>query len=321
MTLICSGSLAYDRLLSYDGLFAESFLADRLDIINVCFVANDLQVAFGGTAGNIAYNLGLLGEKPLVAGCLGEDPDGGEYLRRLKDQGCLTEAVKIQAGRATAGCTIATDRHNNQLTFFHPGAMAAPSGFDPAALPRPFDQHLAIVSPGGQEEMKSLCQAYRELGYRFIFDPGQQIPAFSGPELTEMLEGAAIFICNEYEYDLFQKITGLSPEGIFQRAETVIVTLGAKGCDLIVPGRGSQHLDPVPVSSVANPTGAGDAFRAGLLKALGKPRPEHLITACRLGATVAAFCVETEGGPQAHRFTPAQVAARHAAAFREEINL
>jgi Sugar kinases, ribokinase family len=319
MTLICSGSLAYDRLLSYSGVFADSIIADKLNMLNVSYVADQLKVAYGGTAGNIAYNLGLLGEKPLIVSSLGDDPDGGDYLRRIGSWGFPLTTVKVQPGYMTAGCTIATDLNNNQFTFFHPGAMMAPSGFDPAELPQPYESHLAIVSPGGPQDMKSLCAAYHRLGLRFIFDPGQQIPLLSPEELAEMLEGAFIFICNEYEFELYKKKTGLSTDELFCRTEAIIVTKGEKGSELLVPGRGSQHISPVPVKQVANPTGAGDAYRAGLMKGLA--RREHLVTACRLGATVAAFCVESEGGPQHQTFSPAQVMARHASAFKEQINL
>ena len=319
MTLICSGSLAFDRLMAYPGLYAESFLADKLDLINVSFLVTKVETAYGGTAGNIAYNLGLLDEKPLIVGSLGNDPDGEDYRRRLADRGFPLEGVAVQNGHMTAGCTIATDQGNNQLTFFHPGAMLVPSGFKPADLPQPYDQHLAIISAGGLIEMKSLCADYRRLDIKFIYDPGQQIHAFSGEELIEMLEGSYIFVCNEYELELFKNISGLSSEELFRYTQAVIVTKGEKGSELLAPGRGSQHIPPVPVRRVANPTGAGDAFRAGLMK--GLCHGEHLITACRLGATVAAFCVESEGGPQHQTFSPAQVMARHASAFKEQINL
>ncbi|MDR1043742.1 MAG: carbohydrate kinase family protein [Candidatus Adiutrix sp.] len=317
MSLICSGSLAFDRLMTYPGLYAESFLPDKLDLINLSFLVDKVERAYGGTAGNIAYNLGLLGEKPLIAASLGEDPEGEDYRRRLAGFGFSLEAVASQSGQLTAGCTIATDRNNNQLTFFHPGAMLLPSGFQPADLPRPHDRHLAIVSAGGLTEMKSLCAEFRRLEIKFIFDGGQQIHAFSGRELIDMLEGSFIFVCNEYEFELFKRISGLKEEELFRYTETVIVTLGEKGGRLLTAGRGSQHLSPVPARRVVNPTGAGDAFRAGLMK--GLYRGWHLISACRLGATVASFCVEVEG-TQDQSFTLNEVAARHAAAFKEQLN-
>lgn len=321
MTIICSGSLAIDRLYSFPGSFADNIIADKIEMMNVCFVVDTSSAAFGGTAGNIVYNLGLLGEKPCTVACLGDDGDGKNYLNWLAEQNLPLDSIKVLPGRSTAGCTITTDKKSNQITCFHPGAMMTPSGFDPAMLPQPYNQHLAIVSPGGPDEMKNLCKAYRELGFRFILDPGQQITMFSGKELIDMLEGSSMLICNEYEFELLREYSGLNIEGLFSYTEAVIVTKGPGGSDLIVPGRGSQHIDALPVAKVANPTGAGDAYRAGLLKALAKERPEHLISACRLGATVAAFCVENEGGPQTHSFTPAKVASRHASFFKEQIQL
>ena len=318
MTIICSGSLAFDRLMSFPGVFADSFIAEKIHQVNVSYLVDRVSRVYGGTAGNIAYNLGLLGEKPLVAASLGDDPDGEDYLRRFKDWGLPLDALKIQPGRLTASCTVATDRNNNQFTFFHPGAMLLPSGFDPAGLPGPLDRHLAIISAGGPEEMKALAPAYHRLGVRFIFDAGQQIHAFDRAELLDLVEGAFIFICNEYEFELFKKITGLDLDGLFRSVQAVIVTRGEKGSELMVPGRGSQHISPVPVSRVGNPTGSGDAYRAGLMKGLALG--EHLITACRLGSTVASFCVEAEG-TQAQTFTLGEVAARHLAAYKEQIAL
>ena len=318
MTIICSGSLAFDRLMSFPGVFADSFIADKLDRINVSYLVEKAARAYGGTAGNIAYNLGLMGEKPLVAASLGDDPDGGDYLRRIESWGFPLTALKVQPGLMTAGCTVVTDRRNNQFTFFYPGAMLASSGFDPADLPPPHDRHLAIISAGGPEEMKSLSAACRRCGARFIFDAGQQLHAFSRDELLDLAEGAFIFICNEYEFELFKKITGLDIDGLFQRVQAVIVTRGEKGSALLVPGRGSQHIAPVPVSRVGDPTGAGDAYRAGLIKGLAQG--EALVTACRLGSTVASFCVES-AGTQEQTFTLGEVMARHLAAYREQITL
>ena len=318
MSIICSGSLAFDRMMTYPGLYADSFIADKLDLINISFLVSKVERAYGGTAGNIAYNLALLNEKPLIAGSLGDDPDGRDYLLHLEKMGLPLETIAVHSGEMTANCTIVTDRDNNQLTFFHPGAMALSSGFKAEALPGPVDRHLAIISPGGMEEMKSLCADYRRAGVKFIYDAGQQIHAFGQKDLLDMLEGSFIFTCNEYEFELFKKITGLSTEDIFQYTQAVIVTLGEKGSELLVAGRGSQHIAPVPPRQVINPTGAGDAFRAGLIKGLAAG--EHLITACRLGATVAAFCVEVEG-TQDQRFTLGEVMARHMAAFKEQLNL
>ncbi|MDR2725733.1 MAG: carbohydrate kinase family protein [Candidatus Adiutrix sp.] len=314
MTLICSGSLAFDRLMAYPGVFAESFIAEKMSQVSLSFLVDRVSRAYGGTVGNIAYNLGLLGEKPLVVASLGDDPDGADYLERFRSWGFPPEGLKVQPGQLTASCTVATDRANSQFTFFHPGAMLAPTGFDPASLGPPYDRHLAIISAGGPAEMLSLAEAYGRLGLPFILDAGQQIHAFSRDELLALSEGAAVFISNAYEFELFKKITGLDLDGLFQRVQTVIVTRGAEGSELMVPGRGSQHISPVPVRQAVNPTGAGDAYRAGFMTALA--RGEALVSACRLGSTVASFCVEVEG-TQEQTFTIGEVLARHQAFYRE----
>jgi len=313
MTLICSGSLAFDRLMTYPGVFAESLIAGKISQVSLSFLVDRVSRAYGGTAGNIAYNLGLLGEKPLVVASLGDDPDGADYLQRFRSWGLPQEGLKIQLGQLTASCTVVTDRDNSQFTFFHPGAMMTPSGFDPGSLAPPPARHLAIISAGGPSEMLSLAAAYGRLNLPFIFDAGQQIHAFGPAELLTLVEGAYIYVSNAYEFELFKKITGLDLDGLFQRVQAVIITRGAEGSELAVPGRGSQHIAPVPVSRVVNPTGAGDAYRAGLMMALA--RGEALASACRLGATVASFCVEVEG-TQDQNFTFNEVLARHQAFFK-----
>ncbi|MDL2226449.1 carbohydrate kinase family protein [Deltaproteobacteria bacterium OttesenSCG-928-M10] len=318
MTLICSGSLAFDRLLSVPGVFGDSLTGISPEMFNICLLVEKVKRTYGGTAGNVAYNLGLLGEKPLIVASLGDDPDGGDYRQRLAGLGLPLDAVITQKGRTTAGATIVTDSRDNMFNFFHPGAMNAATGFDPASLPGPVSDHLAIVSPGGAGEMLRLCRAYRSLGLKYIFDPGQQLPVFNPEELVDMLDGSFMFICNTFEFESYKSATGLADDDLFRHTEAIIVTRGSAGSDLLVPGRGSQHVGAVPVNQVVNATGAGDAFRAGLLAGLS--RGEHLITACRLGATVAAFCVEADGTQDQH-FTPAQVMARHASAFKEQINI
>ncbi len=318
MTLICSGSLAFDRLLSVPGLFGDSLSTVRLDSFNVCLLAEKVKRSFGGTAGNIAYNLTLLGEKPLVVASVGDDPDGHDYRRRLTEWGLSLEAVPAQGGQMTAGAIIATDSQGNMFNFFHPGAMAISTGFDPAALPGRPEDCLAIVSPGGIDEMRGLCRAYRAAGIKYIFDPGQQLPVFGAQELIDMLDGSYIFICNEFEFEAYQRVTGLTAEDMFKYTQIVIVTQGARGSELMVPGRGSQHIAPTPVREAVNATGAGDAFRSGLMKGLSQG--ERIIDACRLGSVVSSFCVEVEG-TQEQSYTPAQVMARYASVFKETINL
>ncbi|MDR2455192.1 MAG: carbohydrate kinase family protein, partial [Deltaproteobacteria bacterium] len=295
------------------GLFSDNILADKLSLLNVCFLVDRVDRVHGGTAGNIAYNLHLLGEKPQVIASVGDDPDGRDYLARLAEWGLSTAEVQEAPGLSTPGAYIATDSSGNQLLFFHPGAMAAKTSFDPGTLPGSPGSHHAIVSPGGFADMLRLSAKYRELGLPFICDPGQQTPAFTGDELIELLDGSVLLMTNEYELEIFKQRTSLSEHDLFRHTTAVLTTLGAKGSRLSTP-RGSQHVLAVPISKVGNPTGAGDSYRAGVLASLS--HGESLISACRLGATVASFCVEAEG-TQGHRFSPGEVISRHFRAFRE----
>ena len=313
MSIIVSGSLAFDRLAVYPGLFSDNIIADKLNLLNVCFLVDKVDRVHGGTAGNISYNLHLLGEKPVVVTSVGDDPDGRDYLSRLGEWGVPADHVRVSPGLSTAGAYIATDKSGNQLLFFHPGAMMARTDFDPASLPGPAAGHHAIISPGGFSDMLRLSARYRELGIPFICDPGQQTPAFSGKDLLDLLDGSAMLMTNEYELEIFKQRTSLSDQDLFRHTAAVLTTLGAKGSRLSTP-EGSQRIEAVPVAKVGNPTGAGDAYRAGVLAALS--HGESVLSSCLLGATIASFCVEAEG-TQGHRFTPGEVLGRHGQVFRE----
>jgi adenosine kinase len=308
--------LAFDRLSVFPGYFHEHILADKLDSLNISFLVDRVERAHGGTVGNIAYNLFLLQEKPLIISAVGNDPDGQDYLERFKSWDLSTEHILV-ADLATAGAFVATDKANNQLTFFNPGAMmGTETDFNPHDLPQPADQHLAIVSPGGKADMLRLSRLYQEQGVKYIFDPGQQVPVFSGDELLAMMDGSLMLIANYYEIEVILKKTGQSLEDLFQFTTAIVTTLGDNGSRLTTP-RSTQHIMPGPAEMVVNPTGAGDAYRAGVLKALY--HGESILTACRLGSTVASFCVEAKC-TQDHYFTPGTVLARHFRTFKEPVN-
>jgi adenosine kinase len=318
MTILVSGSLAFDRLADYPGLFRDSILADKLDILNVCFLIEKVVRFHGGTAGNIAYNLYKLGESPLIISSLGDDSDGKDYLKRISDWRLSKDAIKIAKDMGTSGVYIFTDKESNQLSFFTAGAMKAPADYKiREELKGSRKDHLAIVSPGGIADMQDLCRAYREKGVRFIFDPGQQVPVFSGKELLEMLEGAYMLMTNEYELDLLLKKTNMDNRSLFQKTGVIVTTLGAKGSLLVTPQK-TQHILPVPVKKVVNPTGAGDAYRAGLIKAIHKGL--DILSACRIGSSVASFCVESMG-TQEHTLSIKEVLSRCNETYGTEIKL
>ncbi len=307
MRILVSGSMAYDRIMTFPGKFADHILPDKLHILSVCFVLDGLSEKFGGTAGNIAYTLSLLGEKSTIIASAGRDFE--PYAAWLAKHGLSMEGIRRVPEELTAGAYITTDQSDNQITAFNPGAMKVQSGFSVETM-RPEDT-LAIVAPGCLADMKHYCARYKALGIPFFFDPGQNITAFSGEDLAEMLTGAGWLITNDYELQLIMNATGLSKESILHRVDTLITTLGEEGS--LINEKGTETRVPsARAGQVKDPTGAGDSYRAGLLRGLsmGKPLP----VAARMGAVAAAYCVE-QHGTQEHTFTQDEFWARYAENF------
>ncbi|HWR97809.1 MAG TPA: carbohydrate kinase family protein [Candidatus Methanoperedens sp.] len=309
--IVVSGSLAFDRIMDFPGKFSDHILPDKIHILNVCFAIDGLRENFGGTAGNIAYALALLGERPHVVAAVGRDFD--PYRTWMIRHHLPLEHLLEVPEELTAGAYITTDRSDNQITAFNPGAMRHRARFDPEAYPS--RETIAVVAPGNLEDMEHLARAWRERGVPYLFDPGQSLPAWSGEQLLELLRGALLFISNDYELELACRKTGRSPEDLLQLAGAVITTRGEQGSVLLHREEGLQrHLIPaVRPEKVADPTGAGDAYRGGLLKGLAHSRGA-LLHACRMGATAAAYAVEVYG-TQTYRFTPASFNERFLDAF------
>lgn len=309
MRILVSGSLAYDRIMSFPGSFADHILPDKLHILNVCFLVDGLEEKFGGTAGNIAYGLKLLGENPTIVATAGKD--FAAYEAWLRHCGLSLEGIRRVGGEFTAGAYITTDRSDNQITGFNPGAMKHCAEY-PVDEADPADT-LAIVAPGNLQDMQDFSRRYKAKGIPVMVDPGQNITAFSGDQLAEMLTGANYLISNDYELQLIENATKLTLAEITARAATVITTLGENG-SLIRQGGNEIQVPPCPVADVQDPTGAGDAFRAGFLKglAMGKA-PED---AAKLGSVSAAYAVEKHG-TQEHHFTWDEFTARYASVFGE----
>ncbi len=307
MQIFVSGSLAYDRIMDFPGRFADHILPEKIHILNVCFMVNGLIERCGGTAGNIAYNLRLLEERPLILATGGRD--FGPYEAWLKKLGLSLEGIRLIPGEFTAGAYITTDLADNQITGFNPGAMKHPSAYSFDGVdPR---DALAIVAPGNLEDMLRYSRFYQDRGLPYIFDPGQSIPAWGGKELREMATGALALIVNDYELELFQQKTGLTPAELLRLTPTLITTRGEAGSEVLTDGK-RLTLPAVPAQQVLDPTGAGDAYRAGLLKGLA--RGLSWLEAARLGAVTASFAVEQQG-TQEHRFTLADLQERYLAAF------
>jgi adenosine kinase len=307
MQIFVSGSLAFDRIMSFPGRFSDHILPDKIHILNVCFVVDGMEEKFGGTAGNIAYNLALLGERPLIVGCAGRD--FAPYAAWLEKLGLPLSGIRVIEEDFTAGAYITTDQADNQITGFNPAAMRHSSRFDFAAVD-PNDS-LVIVSPGNVEDMCGHPRVCRKLGIPYVFDPGQQITVLSGAQLAEAVEGSLALVTNDYELELIKKATELDTEQLLGLTRAIVTTLGEQG-SRIVQKNIVTEVPAVPARTVADPTGAGDAFRAGLLKGLaqGLTLPE----AARLGSTCASFAVEHKG-TQVHCFTDAEFSARFASRF------
>jgi adenosine kinase len=307
VNIYVSGSLAYDRIMDFPGRFSDHIMPDKIHILNVCFTVNGMVEKFGGTAGNIAYSLGLLDEKPLVLATIGKDYQA--YFDWLAKNSIPTEGIKIIDEEFTAGAYITTDLSDNQITGFNPGAMKRQSqyGFDSAA---PGDS-IGLIAPGNLGDMVEYAKEYRRRGIPFICDPGQSLTAWDGTDLREWLNGSMILISNDYELDLIMKMTGLDKKGLLGLTKTVITTMGEKG-SLISRIEADESIEAARASDVVDPTGAGDAYRAGLLKGLVNGR--DMKTAAQMGAVAAVYAVE-KYGTQEHQFTYEDFLTRYSENF------
>lgn len=295
MKIIVSGSLAYDRIMDFPGYFADHILPEKIHVLNVCFQVNGMKVKFGGTAGNIAYALALMGEKPIICATIGNDYHG--YFDWLAKTGISTENIRIIEEEATAGAYITTDQADNQITGFNPGAMKYTADLDLSGC-HPEDT-LFIVAPGNLEDMKNYPRLCKDKGIEYIFDPGQSLPVWEGPELAGAIEGCKILICNDYEQDLITCKTGLKKQDLLKRAGTIITTLGEFGSQ-ICSQEGEIKIPAVKVDKAVDPTGAGDAYRGGLIS--GLVRGQNMEAAAKLGSVCASFAVESYG-TQEYNFT------------------
>jgi len=294
--LIC-GSLAFDSIMNFEGRFAEQILPDQLHILNVSFLVPSLRRDFGGCAGNIAYSLHLLGGQALPMAMVGND--GQDYVQRLQSLDIDTRYVHIAQDSYTAQAMIMTDRDNNQITAFHPGAMALAHR---QVIAEVGDIGVAIIAPDGRGAMIEHAQQCHALGIPFVFDPGQGLPMFTGEELAAFIEQASWVTVNDYEGKMLCERTGWSLEEISHKVQGLIVTLGAEGCQVWEQGR-STTVAPVAPAAVIDPTGCGDAWRGGLLYGLEKGW--SLVRCAELGNRLGAQKI-AQRGPQNYvlDFTP-----------------
>lgn len=294
--IIVSGSLAYDRIMNFSDKFSDHILPDKIHSLNVCFQVNGVTENYGGTAGNIGYALKLMGESPFISATIGSDHH--KYFEWLDKNGIARNGIKVIAEELTAGAYITTDMANNQITGFNPGAMKYSSDLDIEGLDS--EKTLLLVSPGNLDDMINYPRRCKKAGIDYVFDPGQALPMLQPRDLVEVITGCTLLIVNDYEFNLIQDKTGLANGQLFKMAKTTIVTLGEAGSKIYHQGR-TLTIPSFKASKVVDPTGAGDAYRGGLLS--GLVQGEDMETSALRGSACASFAVECNG-TQVYSFTP-----------------
>ena len=301
MTSLICGSLAFDTIMSFGGRFSEALLADQLHKINVAFLVPGIRREFGGCAGNIAYNLKLLNGDPLIMATIGQD--SAPYIDRLDKLGISRRCINLIDSSYTAQAFITTDIDSNQITAFHPGAMAMSHQIKIADAGK---VSIAIIAPDGRDGMIEHARDCAAANIPFIFDPGQGLPMFNGEELTHFIELATYVAVNDYEAELLTERTGLSLQQIAERVSALIVTRGEQGAEIFTTD-GRLDVPVVKVADIVDPTGCGDAFRAGML--FGLTRGMDWMTIGRLSSLMGAIKIASQGG-QNHAPTIDQIEDR-----------
>jgi adenosine kinase len=293
MNILVSGSLAYDRIMDFQGRFSDHILPDKIHVLNVSFTVNGLTEKFGGTAGNIAYGLSLLGEKPLVLATIGRDYHS--YFDWLTKNNISHDDIRIIKQELTASAYITTDQADNQITGFNPGAMKFVSSFDFSKISS--KESIAIVAPGNLEDMMNYSAMYKSKGIDYIFDPGQSLPMWNSSDLIKCIDGSKILISNDYELELVINNTGLDKKKLLQRTNTIITTLGEFGSRVCTLDY-EIDIPAIKPREIVDPTGAGDAYRVGLIK--GLVQNMNIKRSAEMGSVCASFAIECYGTQEYH---------------------
>ena len=311
MSILVTGSVAIDHIMTFDDQFKNHILADQLEGLNVAFLVPEMAKSWGGTGANIAYNLRALDQDPILLAAVGNDL--GEYADWMDEKGIRRDWLLTLRDSFTAQAFLTTDLDHNQLIMFHPGAMERAHEARLDSVEETLS--VGIVSPNGKQAMVDLASGLKERGTPCVIDPGQGLPMFGGDELLEMVEGASVFIVNAYEWAMAEEKTGLSQEAMAERVGALIVTQGAEGSRLIRGGQSGgvlveearTEIGVVQPEAVVDPTGCGDAYRSGVLYAIAHGLP--LETGARLGSLMGSLKVASRG-PQSVEATHADVSAR-----------
>jgi adenosine kinase len=308
MKIILTGSVAYDYLMSFPGHFRDHILPDKLETISLSFLVDSMVRLRGGVAPNIAYTLALLGQHPMLWATVGED--FAEYRHWLERMGVDTSGVRVIPGVYTASFFANTDRDNNQIASFYPGAMAYAAQLSLHELRTRPD--LVLISPNDPEAMKLYVKECQELNYPYLYDPSQQIVRLTGDEIAIGIQGCLALFVNDYESALIEKVTGFTPEMVARRENAsegvfVVVTRGSRGADIITKDQ-YYHIPVVLQKEKVDPTGVGDAFRGGFLA--GYANHFDLLTCGKMGALAATYCLE-QRGPQNHHYSIPEFVERY----------
>ena len=319
MSILVTGSVAFDHIMVFEDHFKNRILPEKVHELNVAFLVPTLDKRWGGTATNIAYNLRILEQDPVVLATAGRD--FGPYLERMRECGLRTDGIRVLDDAMTAQAFITTDLGSNQITVFHPGAMERAHELPIASLSDAADVKVGIVAPNGKQAMVDHAAAIKASGAICVVDPGQGLPIFDGPELLSLLDGAAVYIVNDYEWALTLDKVGLDEQGVAERVGAVIVTRGGEGSTLIRGGNGSvemtadrSEINSVKPEAIVDPTGCGDSYRAGLLHALHEGLP--LETGAKLGSLFGSLKI-ARAEPQGIPLDPAAFRARYEQEYGE----
>lgn len=308
--VLVTGSLAFDQIMDFPGKFQDHILPDKLHMINLSFLVSDLRLRRGGCAANIAYTLALLGEKPRIVAAAGNDFDG--YRDYLEELGIDVSGIRTFEELQTACCFITTDRSDNQITGFHPGAMGRAGEISLGAAASDRKAEYAIVAPDDPAAMLRHAREAKEAEVPLLFDPSFQVIALEGEDLRAAADGAEAVFVNDYEFEVFKEKAGLTEKELMGLARFWVVTLGEKGSRILVRGEGRIEVPAAKAKEVVDPTGAGDAFRAGFMAGLLRDQP--LDVCGRMGSVASVYAVEHKG-TQEHRYSREEFAERYRASF------
>lgn len=309
--ILVSGSIAFDRIMDFPGYFKDHFLPEKLHSLSISFQVGDVSENFGGTAGNIAYNLSLLGLESKMIGTAGSDFE--RYRNHLKSHRIDTASIRIEEKGLTSSAYVMTDKQDNQIAAFSMGAGGTP--YQP--LPSIEGATCSIIGAGCIQDMKALPGHYRDASLQYMYDPGQAIPALSADDLRDGITGATVVFCNDYEFGLIAVKTGWDEPQFLEKAKALVITYGEKG-SRIVTKEGEHKVPAVAVTEAVDPTGAGDAYRAGFIAGFLKGRT--LEQSAKIASTVAAYAVE-KYGTQNHSFTVDELAKRYESVYAEKMPL